>query len=88
MCPEARLAVTRDRRVVLLAVARQGLGELRSTLRERFRRSPLNKAEHVTRELEKLYRDMWREWCVSGDHRAIALALPQALTREMERDER
>jgi hypothetical protein len=33
MCPEAKLAVTRDRRVVLLAAARQGLGELRSIAR-------------------------------------------------------
>ena len=30
MCPEARLAVSRDRRIVLIAVARHGLGELRS----------------------------------------------------------
>lgn len=30
MCPEARLAVTRDRRIVLLAVAREGLADLRS----------------------------------------------------------
>jgi hypothetical protein len=30
MCPEARLAVTRDRRVLLLAAARQGLSELRA----------------------------------------------------------
>ena len=33
MCPEARLAVTRDRRIVLLAAARQGLGDLRSIAR-------------------------------------------------------
>jgi hypothetical protein len=30
MCPEAKLAVTRDRRIVLLAATRQGLSELRS----------------------------------------------------------
>jgi hypothetical protein len=30
MCPEARLAVTRDRRVVLLAAARAGLSDLRA----------------------------------------------------------
>ena len=30
MCPEARLAVTRDRGIILLAVARQGLSQLRS----------------------------------------------------------
>ena len=30
MCTEAKLAVTRDRRIVLLAATRQGLGELRS----------------------------------------------------------
>jgi hypothetical protein len=30
MCPDARLAVTRERRIVLLGVARQGLGELRA----------------------------------------------------------
>ena len=30
MCPEARLAVTRDRGLVLLAVARRGLRELRA----------------------------------------------------------
>ncbi len=33
MCPEARLAVTRDRRIVLLAAARQGLSDLRSIAR-------------------------------------------------------
>lgn len=30
MCPEARLAITRDRRILLLAVARQGLPDLRA----------------------------------------------------------
>jgi hypothetical protein len=30
MCPEARLAVARDRTLVLMAVARQGLGDLRA----------------------------------------------------------
>ena len=30
MCPQATLAVSRDRRLVLLAVARKGLGELRA----------------------------------------------------------
>ena len=30
MCPDAKLAVTRDHRIVLLAAARQGLGEMRS----------------------------------------------------------
>jgi hypothetical protein len=30
MCPDARLAVTRERRVVLIAVARAGLGDLRN----------------------------------------------------------
>jgi hypothetical protein len=30
MCPDARLAVSRDRRIILIAVARHGLGDLRS----------------------------------------------------------
>ncbi|HZZ44820.1 MAG TPA: hypothetical protein VFE58_17920 [Tepidisphaeraceae bacterium] len=30
MCPESRLAITRDRRILLLAVARQGLSDLRT----------------------------------------------------------
>jgi predicted O-linked N-acetylglucosamine transferase (SPINDLY family) len=39
------------------------LAELRSTLRDRLRGSPLMDAGHFARDIEAAYRSMWRRWC-------------------------
>ena len=55
-----RLAVefARDRTV---------LNGLRSSLRQKLRQSPLMDEERFVRDLEATYRQMWREWCESGE---------------------
>jgi protein O-GlcNAc transferase len=39
------------------------LAELRSTLRSKMQASPLMDEARFTKDLEKVYRQMWREWC-------------------------
>jgi protein O-GlcNAc transferase len=39
------------------------LAELRSTLRERLRQSPLMNGNRFARNVEQAYREMWRGWC-------------------------
>jgi len=39
------------------------LSQLRGSLRERMRSSPLCDAKAFTRNMERLYRDAWRKWC-------------------------
>ncbi|MBI5912157.1 MAG: hypothetical protein HY848_19685 [Betaproteobacteria bacterium] len=46
-----------------LAADLPALAQLRATLRERLRASPLLDAAGFTRDLEALYRDAWRNWC-------------------------
>ncbi len=41
------------------------LRELRSTLRERMRESPLMNAERFARKFEAAFRKIWRQWCQS-----------------------
>jgi predicted O-linked N-acetylglucosamine transferase (SPINDLY family) len=41
------------------------LGELRRSLRDRMRASPLVDAARFARDMEAAYRDMWRGWCGS-----------------------
>jgi len=41
------------------------LAELRFTLRERMRASPLTDAPRFARNVEQAYREMWRTWCPS-----------------------
>jgi protein O-GlcNAc transferase len=41
------------------------LSQLRSTLRERMRTSPLMDEPRFARNIESAYRDMWRRWCQS-----------------------
>lgn len=48
---------------VALAHDRTRLARLRGGIRERMAASPLCQAEKFTRDLERLYRDMWRAWC-------------------------
>jgi predicted O-linked N-acetylglucosamine transferase (SPINDLY family) len=44
------------------------LAELRLSLRERMRRSPLIDGRSLTRRLEAAYRRMWTRWCESHQH--------------------
>jgi predicted O-linked N-acetylglucosamine transferase (SPINDLY family) len=46
-----------------LAGDRQRLADLRSTLRQRMRQSPLCNAPQFARDVEAAYREMWRWWC-------------------------
>jgi predicted O-linked N-acetylglucosamine transferase (SPINDLY family) len=48
---------------VALAKDLPRLRELRHTLRERMRSSPLMDAKRFTRSIEAAYRQMWRTWC-------------------------
>jgi predicted O-linked N-acetylglucosamine transferase (SPINDLY family) len=41
------------------------LMELRHTLRQRMRASPLMDALRFARNMEAVYREMWRKWCGS-----------------------
>jgi predicted O-linked N-acetylglucosamine transferase (SPINDLY family) len=41
------------------------LGELRSTLRQRMRQSPLMDAPGFARDIESAYRRMWHTWCAA-----------------------
>jgi len=51
---------------VALAQNRERLGELRRTLRDRFRASPLVDVQRFAAQVEQAYRDMWRAWCATG----------------------
>jgi predicted O-linked N-acetylglucosamine transferase (SPINDLY family) len=42
------------------------LAELRRTLRDRMRASPLMDAPGFTRGIESAYRKMWKTWCATG----------------------
>jgi len=46
-----------------LAQDRTRLSELRSTLRQRMRNSPLMDAGQFTTDVEAAYRQMWKKWC-------------------------
>jgi predicted O-linked N-acetylglucosamine transferase (SPINDLY family) len=50
---------------IAIALARDlpRLTELRQTLRTRMERSPLMDAGRFVGNLEKIYRDLWRQWC-------------------------
>mgnify|MGYP001597396527 CR=1 FL=1 len=55
-----------------LATDLPALAQLRATLRERLRASPLLDAAGFTRDLEALYRDAWRSWCARSMPRGPA----------------
>jgi predicted O-linked N-acetylglucosamine transferase (SPINDLY family) len=54
------------RRAVRFAGETQRLAELRGSLRERMRASPLMDEQRFTSDLERAYRVMWLEWCQSA----------------------
>jgi protein O-GlcNAc transferase len=49
-----------------LAADLAALSDLRNTMRERMRLSPLTHAQEFVRDIEKCYRQFWRKWC-EGD---------------------
>jgi len=62
------VADTRERYVQIardLATDPTRLAQLRSTLRQRMRGSPLMDAPGRAREIEAAYRKMWRTWCTA-----------------------
>jgi len=48
------------------------LADLRASLRRRMRESPLMDELRFTRDLEALYRTMWRNWCETSESPAVA----------------
>lgn len=62
--------VTRDRSDYVEALVRlsrdvPALAQLRATLRDRVKGSPLLDASSFARKMETAYREMWRAWCAS-----------------------
>jgi predicted O-linked N-acetylglucosamine transferase (SPINDLY family) len=61
------LAASNDEEFLAIAVRlaedRSRLVELRASLRERLRASPLMDAPRFARNMEAVYRDAWRRWC-------------------------
>ena len=49
---------------VALARDLSRLSELRSTLRDRMKNSPVMNAPRFARNVERAYREMWQTWCV------------------------
>jgi protein O-GlcNAc transferase len=58
----ARTPADYVRIAVELAADRPRLAALRASLRGRMAASPICDAPRAARELEKAYREMWREW--------------------------
>jgi predicted O-linked N-acetylglucosamine transferase (SPINDLY family) len=56
-----------------LAQAHARRGELRAGLRDRLRRSPLSDGRLRARQIERLYRAVWRRWCHGTGTRETAL---------------
>ena len=59
-CPDVEAYVAR---AIALAQQPAELARLRAELRSRMAASPLCRPEQFSRDLEALYRDMWRAWC-------------------------
>ena len=55
---------------------RAGLAKLRGGLRKRFTASPLFDGRGLTRDLEELYRNLWRAWC--GESPSATVSSKQA----------
>lgn len=58
---------------IAAALARDhaALSELRRTLRDRMRASPLMDAPRFARNMEACYRRMWHAWCARGEHAVV-----------------
>ena len=58
------------------------LANLRASLRERLRNSPLTNPEWFTRNLELAYQEMWRRWCavcvIASAHTPLTIRNPSA----------
>ena len=67
------------RRATDLALDRPRMAELRRTLRDRMRASPLMDAPRFARGIESAYRQMWREWCAPKDNGPAGANLKVAL---------
>src|SRR5262249_34265245 len=61
------LVATTPDQFIKIAVALAGdlprLRDLRSTLRQRMETSPLMDGKRFARDIEKVYRELWRKWC-------------------------
>ena len=53
------------RRAIAVASDLDALAELRRTMRDRVRASPLMNGQLIARRIEEAYRQMWRTWCSS-----------------------
>ncbi len=67
------------------------LGDLRATLGDRMRDSPVMDAPHFARNVEAAYREMWRRWCASGWHQPrmdviLGLGLSRLIKRSKEHE--
>ncbi len=71
-----------------IAVALAGdlsrLEELRRTLRERMRRSPLMDAPRFARNMEAAYRQAWRRWCAGSDGLESRGSAPMTIAEQLE----
>ena len=74
-------------RAVAFARAPQKLAELRGSLRERMRASPMMNEERFTRSLEALYRELWHRWCQARPASAGTESAVDALISEGNRAE-
>ena len=66
------IAHTRDDYVRIatdLAADLPRLAEIRATLRQQMRQSPLMDADRFARDVESAYRSVWRTWCQSPESR-------------------
>ena len=63
LAPQNPLHLYQVAKAASLLGERELLAELRGSLRERMRASPLMDEERFTRDLEHAYRQMWRKWC-------------------------
>ena len=63
------------RKALELAADVEGLRELRTTLRDRMRGSPLLDERAFARSLEAAYSEMWEQWCAEQDRSRRGLRL-------------
>ena len=54
-----------DIAIHLLAADLDRLAELRRSMRQRMQSSPLMDAKSFARDVEEIYRELWRRWCAA-----------------------